>query len=273
MHQTFRANIVTAFLVFVAPLISLVPTAAVAKPANNTISAIPNITSISVANGQLVAAGTVTATIKGTTTTVPFSGVPVDITVVPGQIAGACPVLDLSLGPINLNLLGLVVTTSPICLEITAFENGGLLGQLLCAVGNLLNGGLSLADILQGSGIGLLPGLTPGEIGTLLSGLTNLLNTALSNLANAVVTGIDVVDARRTCAILHLELGPLNLTLLGLNVVLDNCANGPVTVDLTARTGRGNLLGNLLCDLLGDGLGLGATLQGILNQILALLGG
>ena len=76
--------------------------------------------------------------------------------------------------------------------------------------------------------------------------------------------------AHHACAILHLELGPLDLTLLGLNVVLDNCADGPVTVDITAV--RGALLGNLLCDLLGHNLiNLGATLQDILNVILARL--
>jgi len=46
--------------------------------------------------------------------------------------------------------------------------------------------------------------------------------------------------------ILNLSLGPVDLDLLGLRVGLDNCANGPVTVDITAQPGPGNLLGNLL---------------------------
>ena len=71
----------------------------------------------------------------------------------PRQVAGAaCPVLDLSLGPIDLTLLGLNVQTSPICLTITAYQNGGLLGALLCDIANLLNGGLSLNQILAGLG-------------------------------------------------------------------------------------------------------------------------
>jgi hypothetical protein len=41
-------------------------------------------------------------------------------------------------------------------------------------------------------------------------------------------------------------VGPLNLNLLGLEVNLDNCAGGPVTVDISAVPGSGNLLGNLL---------------------------
>ena len=101
----------------------------------------------------------------------------------------------------------------------------------------------------------------------------DLLNGALSNLLNATLTSIhQQVGIHHTCAILHLELGPLDLTLLGLNVVLDNCANGAITVDITAVTGQGHLLGNLLCELLGDNLiNLGATLQAILNQIIGLL--
>ena len=41
--------------------------------------------------------------------------------------------------------------------------------------------------------------------------------------------------AGATCSVLSLELGPLNLNLLGLEVALDDCANGPVTVDMRSR--------------------------------------
>lgn len=53
-----------------------------------------------------------------------------------------------------------------------------------------------------------------------------------------------------SCDILNLAVGPLDLTILGLEVQLDNCSGGPVTVDITATPG-GGLLGDLLCDL-GD---------------------
>jgi hypothetical protein len=255
-----------------ALLLVVNPSEAPAKPKPpNSINLIPTIQSINVVNGQLVASGTATATIHGKATSVPFSA-PVQIQLAPDQTgAGACPILDLMLGPITLDLLGLVVETSPICLEVTAFENGGLLGDLLCAVANLLNGGLTLEQILAGQGIGLIPGLTPTQINQLLGGLGNLFNGALARLLDAILTAL-LPGGPGTCAILHLELGPLNLNLLGLQVVLDNCSGGAVTVDITAERGRGNLLGNLLCGLLGDGLiSLGSTLQTILNQIVALL--
>lgn len=276
-----RVRLLSATLLL-ALMMSLQSIAAEAqKTKTNSISAVPTIQQIVVQNGQLLASGTVTAVIKGRTFTAPFSNVPVNISLAPNQPAGAdCPVLDLSLGPIHVNLLGLVVDTSAICLQITAHQGGGLLGDLLCTVGNLLNGGLSLADILNGLGLSdpltgniLVPGLTSTQIGQLIGGLTDLLNAALNQLYQAILTAIDIVHSGHTCGILHLELGPLDLTLLGLEVVLDNCKNGPVTVDLTAVTGKGNLLGNLLCELLDGGLiNLGTTLQGILNQILGLLG-
>ena len=60
----------------------------------------------------------------------------------------ACGILDLTLGPLNLNLLGLVVTLNQVHLTITAVPGAGnLLGNLLCAVVGLLNGGGSLSAI------------------------------------------------------------------------------------------------------------------------------
>jgi hypothetical protein len=60
----------------------------------------------------------------------------------------ACSILNLVLGPLNLNLLGLVVTLNQVHLVITAVPGAGnLLGTLLCAVANLLNGGGSLTSL------------------------------------------------------------------------------------------------------------------------------
>jgi hypothetical protein len=55
-------------------------------------------------------------------------------------IPGACQVLNLVLGPINLNLLGLSVRTNQINLRIDAVPGAGnLLGNLLCGITNILN--------------------------------------------------------------------------------------------------------------------------------------
>jgi hypothetical protein len=56
---------------------------------------------------------------------------------------GACSLLNLVLGPIDINLLGVRVRTNQINLRIEAVPStvpgGGLLGDLVCGVTNLLN--------------------------------------------------------------------------------------------------------------------------------------
>jgi hypothetical protein len=76
---------------------------------------------------------------------------------VPVRIAQAtCEVLTLVLGPLHLELLGLIIDLNRVVLTITADPSGGLLGQLLCALAgggplqqivNLLN---QILAILQG---------------------------------------------------------------------------------------------------------------------------
>jgi len=59
----------------------------------------------------------------------------------------SCDILHLELGPLDLDLLGLIVHLDKIVLDIDADPSGGLLGSLLCAVANLLNTNGLLADI------------------------------------------------------------------------------------------------------------------------------
>ena len=47
---------------------------------------------------------------------------------------GVCNVLNLTLGPLDLNLLGLRVQLNQVVLNITAIPGGGLLGDLLCGL-------------------------------------------------------------------------------------------------------------------------------------------
>lgn len=55
-------------------------------------------------------------------------------TALPPVPAGICTVLDLVLGPLDLNLLGLMVHLNRVQLRITADPNGGILGSLLCGL-------------------------------------------------------------------------------------------------------------------------------------------
>ncbi|MGH3666025.1 MAG: ABC transporter substrate-binding protein [Egibacteraceae bacterium] len=71
-------------------------------------------------------------------------------------VQDSCPILNLDLGPIFLDLLGLQVDLSAIELDITAVPGAGnLLGNLLCAVAGLLDPP-GLLDILTGLLNGLI---------------------------------------------------------------------------------------------------------------------
>jgi hypothetical protein len=100
--------------------------------------------------GQLVANGvfTGTATVNGVTQAV-TSAISVPIT----QASGSCSILDLTLGPLHLNLLGLVVDLNQVHLQISAQPGAGnLLGNLLCSVAHLLDSNASaqgLASVLN----------------------------------------------------------------------------------------------------------------------------
>jgi hypothetical protein len=170
------------------------------------------------------------------------------------------PILDLDVGAIHLNVLGLKVDTSPICLDITAQSGAGnLLGNALGDVAHLLDQGSSLNQILSG--------LSTTDLGALNTQLSSLLNGALGAIGSPTnaATGGASVTSTSTTQILHLALGPVDLNLLGLNVHLDNCSNGPVTVDITAQSGPGNLLGNLLGGL-SHLLDSNASTQALLNK-------
>jgi hypothetical protein len=221
----------------VTALTLAVTTAPAEAQQNITITGV-NLTNFQIVDNVLTADGTVTGTLAGLPFTTDITNfalqlVPDD----PATPAQECSVLDLELGPINLALLGLHVDTSRICLEITATEGGGLLGDLLCS---LAGGGL------LGTGIPLLP--TAGELSAVQAGVSDLLNGALNAEPLAPAEhGADSVCTGQ-CEVLELVLGPLNLSLLGLNVSLDDCEGGPVQVCVSASRGEG-ILGNLLCGL------------------------
>jgi hypothetical protein len=52
----------------------------------------------------------------------------------PAPPPGGCNILNLRLGPINLNVLGLVIQTNTIVVNVTGVPQQGLLGNLLCAL-------------------------------------------------------------------------------------------------------------------------------------------
>jgi hypothetical protein len=235
------------FAALLVTMTALVPSAVHAET-NSSVQALPlRINSVAVANGGLVANGSLGST---------NFQLPLTVTAEPNTADPTCPILHLAIPQgIHLSLLGLNVDTSAICLNITAQSGpGNLLGNLLCDIANLLNQNTPLSNILSG--------LSAADLTTLENGLTSLLNSVLTTATTVTsvatnrgtlsltsdVGATASVDPAK-CNILHLALGPVSLNLLGLMVQLDNCNGGPITVDITATPGAGNLLGNLICNL------------------------
>lgn len=112
-----------------------------------------NLKFVNLGGGQGVALtgvlnGTLTS-VTGTVTNIVNEAV--TIPVVGANSTGSCSILNLTLGPLHLDLLGLVVDLNQVNLTITGQTgNGQLLGNLLCGVANALNGnGGGLANLLN----------------------------------------------------------------------------------------------------------------------------
>ncbi len=133
------------------------------------------------------------------------------------QRPNVCQVLFLTLGPLDLSLLGLNVHLDRITLRITANRRGGILGQLLC--------GLAGRNLNTRAGV-------------------SRWNQQVGSIGN-VGSASAVLDHLGTCPVLNLVLGPLDLRVLGLRVQLSR-----VRLVITAERGHG-ILGDLLCGLAG----------------------
>jgi hypothetical protein len=137
-------------------------------------------------------------------------------------------------------------------------------GQI--ANGGVFNGVLKVTNVALNSATGAL-----SAAGTLSGTLTNTAGQVIGTVSNLAVSNIPLASVTGSCTILTLNLGPLDLNLLGLMVHLNQ-----VVLNITAQPGPGNLLGNLLCsvaNLLNGGnlTNLLTQLTGLLNQILGAL--
>ena len=97
----------------------------------------------------------------------------------------------------------------------------------------------------------------------ILSGVVTTTAGVVTSVLRTITLPATIIDT--TCQILHLDLGPLSLDVLGLQINLSR-----IILDITAQAGAGNLLGNLLCavaNLLNNPSGLAR----LLNSILAIL--
>lgn len=132
------------------------------------------------------------------------------------------------------------------------------------ASGGVFNGVLKVTSVAVNSATGAL-----SAAGTLSGTVTDATGQVVGNVSNLAVSNIPLASVTGSCTILTLNLGPLDLNLLGLTVHLNQ-----VVLNITAVPGAGNLLGNLLCDVAnllngGNLSNLLTQLTGLINQILA----
>ena len=118
--------------------------------AGGTVAGAFEITRFASQNGQIVALGTLTATVTDAAGAVVGTATQNLALPVTDFVFGAtCDILHLHLGPLDLDLLGLRVHLDEVVLDIVAQSGpGNLLGNLLCAVAGLLDGTGPLAGIV-----------------------------------------------------------------------------------------------------------------------------
>jgi hypothetical protein len=156
-------------------------------------------------------------------------------------------VLTLQVAPETLNLMGAVVTTSPIDMTITAQAGQGLvLGNIVTDLANLFNPPLpkklSLDDI----------------------------NNKLGDLLNQQLPNVGTTPPPVTLSngqFLALTVSPINLNLLGLIL-----QTSPIQINATNQTGNGDLLGNIGTTLLNTVDATPQNLTTFNNDLNAILG-
>lgn len=141
------------------------------------------------------------------------------------QAGGGCRVLHLYLKQLNLNLLGLNAHLDPVVLNVTGRPGGGVLGSLFC---RLARARLASARAAAARAMTAAVRRHRGDV---------------VRLAADIRPRAAASSATRTCPVLDLVVGPLDLQLLGLVVDLNR-----VHLVVTATRGAG-ALGDLFCRL------------------------
>jgi hypothetical protein len=216
--------------------------------ATSRLSLSAKITSFRATPRGVVANGTLTGNLRSGAR-VSHASAPVRFAVAAKASRGRCDVITLRLAPLDLELLGVQVTTSNISLDVFALH-GRVLGDLFCALSHAKVSFPRAARVARA------------------------LNSRLGGRPLPVFAGSEALPAsaaqaqRQTCQVLKLVLGPLNLDLLGLVVDLyGKTPSDPVVVTINAQPDKG-LLGQLLCGVAGGGgISSVAGLQSLLNSL------
>lgn len=168
---------------------------------------------------------------------------PTTPTTPPNETPDFAPARPTQTGPIVQQVTGLVIT-DPVSGLTGSFTGTATITSFATTASGDLLANVTLAGDL---------------VGAITGGATETVNQTFTNV---------LVDGQR-CPILVLDIGRIFLDVLGLEVDI-----APISIDVTAVAGPGNLLGNLLCALVGllDSNPLAAQVGLLLAQINAILG-
>ena len=243
------------------------PTAAKAKSAARTLTKHTKGTTILRAQAtvyapdQTASSGAGTATARSTQ-----SGATPNTSQAPRLLAEECEVLHLILGPVHLDLLGLVVDLNKILLDLKGIP-GTLLGDIFCQLSNTpppAAGTSSVAGTVSTQMVVNRFTAVGKRIvgqGTAISRYTDMAGTtsvARKSFQLTIAKG-QVPQRQRSlqqlplCEILFLEIGEVDLTLAGLHVIAHAFnPDEPIRLHLQADQ-EGGILGRLFCDLAAAG--------------------
>jgi hypothetical protein len=179
-----------------------------------------------------------------------------------------CDVLHLVLGPVHLDLLGLVVDINKIVLDLKGIP-GTLLGDIFCQLSNdppppgeasRVAGTVStrmVVDSFKAVGNRIVGKGTGISRYTDMAGKTSVqrrsFRLTIAKRRVAQQQGWSAAQQEPLCQILFLEIGEVDLTLAGLHVIARAFnPEEPIRLRLQARR-SGGILGRLFCDLAQGG--------------------
>lgn len=159
--------------------------------------------------------------------------------------------LNLTVAPINLNLLGLELQTSPIQVNATnQTGNGDLLGNVVTTLLNTVGAtpdNLTTLNQDLNAILGKVIGVLNASTLTLPANVVSSLPSALQQLTSPTLVN---PSGNGSATVLNLAIAspdnstPVNVDLLGLDITTSN-----IQAQLLAQTGKGQILGNLLYNL------------------------
>jgi hypothetical protein len=185
----------------------------------------------------------------------------------PMQVA-ECDVLHLILGPVHLDLLGLIVDINKVVLDLKGIP-GTLLGDIFCQLSNTprppgganrVAGNVSTRMVVNRF---TAVGKRVVGVGTVISTYTDMTGARtvqrksfrlrIAKLRVPQQQGWSSVQQEPLCQVLFLEIGEVDLTLAGLHVIAHAFnPEEPIRLQLRARR-EGGILGRLFCDLAQGG--------------------